>query len=71
MGTGYNRGGRGEYVGIIVNDWLIVSIYKLKFFQQKKREQQAREDKRSQEDFIKVILPEKRMTGGGYNLAMW
>ena len=44
--------------------------YKLKFYTQKKREQQTREDKKSQEDFIKVILPDKRFTGGGFNLAM-
>ena len=44
--------------------------YKLKFYNQKKREQQAREDKKSQEDFIKVILPDKRFTGGGFNLAI-
>jgi hypothetical protein len=47
-----------------------LQTYKIKFFQQKKREQQAKEDKKSQEDFIKVILPDKRFTGGGFNLAI-
>ena len=45
--------------------------YKMKFYNQKKREQQAKEDKKTQEDFIKVILPDKRFTGGGFNLAIW
>jgi hypothetical protein len=42
----------------------------LKFFTQKKREQQTREEKKAQEDYIKVILPDKRFTGGGFNLSI-
>lgn len=45
--------------------------YKKKFFIQKKRELQQKEEKKTQEDFIKVILPDKRFTGGGFNLAIW
>lgn len=48
-----------------------LQTYKQKFFTQKKREQQAKEDKKAQEDYIKVILPDKRFTGGGFNLAIW
>jgi len=45
--------------------------YKKKFFVQKKREIQQKEEKKTtQEDFIKVILPDKRFTGGGFNLAI-
>lgn len=44
--------------------------YKKKFFVQKKREQQLKEEKKTQEDYIKVILPDKRFTGGGFNLAI-
>ena len=44
--------------------------YKKKFFIQKKRELQQKEEKKTQEDFIKVILPDKRFTGGGFNLAI-
>jgi chromosome segregation ATPase len=47
-----------------------LQTYKQKFFTQKKREQQAKEDKKAQEDYIKVILPDKRFTGGGFNLAI-
>ena len=32
MGIRHDRGGIGQYVGIRVNDRLIVSLYKLKFF---------------------------------------
>ena len=47
-----------------------LNSFKVKFFVQKKREQQSKDDKKSQEDFIKVILPDKRFTGGGFNLAI-
>ena len=44
--------------------------FKKKFFFQKKRAQQVKDEKKSQEDYIKVILPDKRFTGGGFNLAI-
>lgn len=42
---------------------------KKKIYYQKKREQQARDDQ-PKESIIHVHLPDKRFTGGGFNLSI-
>lgn len=44
--------------------------FKKKYLIQKKKEQQDRDQKKRDEEYIKVVLPDKRFTGGGFNLAI-
>lgn len=45
--------------------------FKKKIYFQKKRETQAKEDQnKERETVIHVHLPEKRFTGGGFNLSI-
>ena len=47
-----------------------LDTYKNKYYLQKKRDQQNRDERKTQEDYIKVILPDKRMNGGGFNMSI-